>query len=109
MTIPLSLQRYANDTVNGTYKELNKLRAACQAKDPELAKEFNKLTANGRLDGRIRDALRRVHDSLRKGAQNSNNRGHRSAPAGKAARPAKTTWAASTIGAPITGCRYASR
>ena len=80
MTIPLSLQRYANDTVNGTYKELNKLWAACHSKDPELAKELQKLPATGRLDGRIRDALRRVHDSLRKGAANSNNRGHRTAP-----------------------------
>ena len=91
MPPPLSLQRCANDIVNGTYNETSKLWAACQAKDTELAKEFSKASANGRLDGRMRDALRRVHDSLRKGANNSNNRGHRSAPAGKAARPVKTT------------------
>ena len=91
MTIPLALQRYANDTVKGIYKETNKLWAACRDKDPQLAKEFEKIPTAGRLDGRVRDALRRVHDSLRKGASNSNNRGHRAVTTGKVARPARTS------------------
>ena len=45
---------------------------------------------SGRLDGRILDALRRVHDSLRKGASNGNNRGHRSDVAVKAPRPTRS-------------------
>ena len=80
MAIPPALQRYANDVVKGTYKEMNKLWSACQAKNADLAKEMLKLPTAGRLDGRIMDALRRVHDSLRKGAANGNNRGHRAAP-----------------------------
>ena len=90
MTIPLALQRYANDAVKGIYKETNKLWAACLAKDPELAKEFQKMLTAGRLDGRVCDALRRIHDSLRKGAANSNNRGHRTVTTGKVVRPART-------------------
>ena len=80
MAMPPALQRYANDVVKGTYKEISKLWSATQAKNADLAKEMHKLPTAGRLDGCVIDALRRVHDSLRKGAANSNNRGHRTAP-----------------------------
>ena len=90
MAMPPALQRYANEIVKGTYKEISKYWNAIQAKNSDLPKEMLKLSTTGRLDGRIIDALRRVHDSLRKGAANVNNRGHRSEPAGKAPRPARS-------------------
>ena len=85
MAAPSALQRYANDVVNGTYNETSKLWAACQSKNADLAAEIKKLPTAGRLDRRILDAIRRVHDTLRKSAANGNNRGHRTAP--KAVRP----------------------
>ena len=80
MAVPAALQRYANDVVKGAYIETSKLRAACQTKNSDLAAEIKKLPMAGRLDSRILEALRRVHDTLREGAANGNNRGHRTAP-----------------------------
>ena len=80
MAVPAALQRYANEVVKGAYIETSKLWGACQTKNPDLAVEMKKLPTAGRLDGRILEALRRVHDTLRKGAANGNNRRHRAAP-----------------------------
>ena len=46
MAMPPALQRYANDVVKGTYKEISKLWSACQAKNPDLAIEMKKLFSN---------------------------------------------------------------
>ena len=96
MAIPAAFQRYANEVVKGKFNEIKKYWDATLAKNPDLAVEMKKLPATGRLEGRVIDAMRRVHDSMRKGSGNSNNRGHRTTGAAKAPRPARAAQPAFT-------------
>ena len=93
MAPPPALQRYADDAVNGKYKDVDKLWSRILEKAPALAAWLRKAKTTGNLDSQRAEEVKSVHRGSRKAAP-SNNRGHRDN------NPAKGNAAAQPKGVP---------